>query len=71
MINKRKNSFRNCIIFTRTEQGKKRKEIFQIVNSCCFCVVYFVLMQFISLKKNFNICELYSGKNHSKIMGPG
>lgn len=70
MINKRKNSFRNCIIFTRTEQEKK-EEIFQIVNSC-FCVVYFVLMQFISFfKKIFNICELYSGKNHSKIMGPG
>lgn len=52
MINKRKNSFRNCIIFTRTEQEKKRKEIFQIVNSC-FCVVYFVLIQFISFLKKF------------------
>lgn len=52
MINKRKNSFRNCIIFTRTEEEKKRKEIFQIVNSC-FCVVYFVLIQFISFLKKF------------------
>lgn len=31
MINKRKNSFHNCIIFTRTEEEKKERKYFKLL----------------------------------------